>query len=127
MGASAARSRVKLALDHHYSKAVAVQLRPRGHDVIAAAERGWESEDDESLLVMCHEEGRALMTNNVPDFVLIARRWALEGRQHAGLVFTSDISMPRTREMTGRFVQALDQLLRSNTADGAFADRVHWL
>jgi len=118
---------VKLALDHHFPKVIAQQLRGRGHDAIAIAERGWESEDDESLLAACHHEGRAMMTNNVADFVVIARQWALQGRQHAGLIFTSDQSMPRSRHSTGQFIQALDQLLRSHTAEVAFADRVHWL
>lgn len=127
MGQSAACSRVKLALDHHYSTAIATELRGRGHDVIGVAERGWDSEDDASLLSLCLEELRALLTNNVSDFTTIARRWALEGRGHAGLIFTSDSSMPRTRAVIGLFVKALDELLEAHSDDGAFNDRVHWL
>lgn len=118
---------MKLALDHHYSPAIATELRVRGHDVIAVAERGWETEDDASLLVLCLEELRALLTNNVSDFTTIARGWALEGRGHAGLIFTSDSSMPRTRAAIGLFVKALDGLLEANPDEGAFNDRVHWL
>jgi hypothetical protein len=127
VGTSAARSGVRLALDHHYSKAIATQLRRRGHNVVAAVEQGWETDEDESLLATCDREGRALMTNNVADFTVIARRWALEGRGHAGLIFTSDSSMPRARASVGRFVRALDDLLNANTDDAAFTDRVHWL
>jgi hypothetical protein len=116
-----------LALDHHYSRAISEQLRARGFDVIAAIERGWETELDEALLVLCEQEQRVLMTNNVADFVVIIRRWAVEGRRHAGLIFTSDASMPRGRDAILRYVESLDTLLRSNRDDHAFADRVHWL
>lgn len=118
---------MKLALDHHYSPAIAAQLRERGHDVTAALERGWEAEEDEPLLELCDREQRALLTNNVADFTTVMRRWAAEGRRHSGLIFTSDASMPRGRDTIGRFVRALAELLRSNPGDDRFKDRVHWL
>ncbi len=127
MGASAARAGVRLVLDHHYATAIAIRLRDGGHDVVAAIEQGWETESDESLLVICDEEMRVLVTNNVGDLTVIVRRWAVEGRQHAGLVFTSDASMPRGRSTIGRDVEALDALLRSHPMDDAFTDRIHWL
>jgi hypothetical protein len=118
---------VKLALDHHYSRVIAERLRELSHDVVAAIEQGWETEDDESLLTLCHREHRALLTNNVADFTVIVRRWAVEGRQHSGLLFTSDSSLPRSRDTIGGYELLLDELLRSNTKDDAFTDRVHWL
>jgi hypothetical protein len=101
---------VKLALDHHYSTQIASQLRKRRCDAIAILERGWESEDDEPLLALCAAESRILLTNNVADFTVIARRWTLPGRHHAGLVFTSDVSLPRSRDTIGRYVTALQTL-----------------
>lgn len=127
MGAPATRPRVKLALDHHYSPAIATELRHRGHDVIAVAERGWETEDDASLLALCHQEVRALLTNNIADFTLVARRWAAEGSQHSGLVFTSDASTPRTRAAIGRYVEALEKMVSAYPSDDALADGVLWL
>ena len=127
MGAATASLGVRLALDHHYSTQIAIQLRKRRCDVVAAIERGWEGEDDEPLLILCTGEGRALLTNNVADFTVIARRWALEGRHHAGLIFTSDTSMPRGRNTIGLYVTALQALARANPADDCFTDRTHWL
>ncbi len=118
---------MKLALDHHYATAIAIQLRERGHEAVAAVEQGWETETDESLLVTCEAQLRTLVTNNVGDFTVIARRWAVEGRRHAGLVFASDASMPRSRRTVGRYVDALDDLLRSHPEDDSFIDRSHWL
>lgn len=118
---------MRLALDHHYSTQIAFGLRDRGHDVVTAVEKGWESEEDELLLELCVAETRALVTNNVGDFAVIARRWAAEGRQHAGLIFTSDVNLPRGRDTIGRYTNALDALLAANGADGAFTDRIHWL
>lgn len=118
---------MRLALDHHYSRVIAEQLRTKGHDVVAAIERGWEQEDDEPLLALCVAEQRALVTNNVADFVAVAQSWTAQGRQHAGLIFTSDASLPRTKGTIGTYVQLLDELLAQHPAPGGLTDRVHWL
>lgn len=118
---------MRLALDHHYPIAIAEQLRRSGHDVVAAVEQGWHREPDEALLALCATEGRALLTNNVGDLLVIARTWAVRGQGHAGLILTSDGSLPRTRAMIGTYVKLLDILLRDHAADDAFADRIHWL
>jgi hypothetical protein len=118
---------VKLALDHHYSTAIAQQLRTRKHDVVAALERGWQLAEDEPLLVLCVNEQRALLTNNVADFAVLARRWAAEGRLHYGMMFTSDSTMPRNARTIGRYVRALHDLMRSNPSVEALVNRVEWL
>ena len=118
---------MKVALDHHYSVKIAGRLRERGFDVVAAVEQGWETEDDEVLLGLCQQEGRALVTNNVADFAVIARRWAAEGREHAGLLFTSDASLPRTRSTIGQYVRVLEKLLKSLPDDDSLVGQVRWL
>ncbi|HWL42892.1 MAG TPA: DUF5615 family PIN-like protein [Ilumatobacter sp.] len=118
---------MKLALDHHYTRLIAERLRERGHDVVAVIDRGWELLDDEELLDTCHAEQRALLTNNVQDFAVIARRWAADGRSHHGLIYTSDAGRPRTRAATGRFVDDLAELMTAGPATDAFIDQIWWL
>jgi len=118
---------VKLALDHHYSPLIAQGLCARGHDVITIADADWETEEDEPLLGLCRDDQRTLLTNNVADFAVISRRWQTDGRSHHGLIFTSDASLPRTRDNIGRFVDALETLMQDNSMVDSFVDRVHWL
>lgn len=118
---------MKLVLDHHYSPLIAQQLRERGHDVVTAGEQGWEAEDDEPLLDLCASDGRALLTNNVADFAVIARQWQSQGRTHHGLIFTSDHSMPRSRNTIGQYVELLAVLMTDNPGHDGFVHRVHWL
>jgi Domain of unknown function (DUF5615) len=127
MGAPAASHRVKLMLDHHYPTAIAQQLRLRGRDVGTAAERGWHREPDEMLLTLCGAEQRTLLTNNVGDFMAIVRNWSVSGQHHAGLIFTSDASLPRTHAAIGRYVHLLEALLDDHPDPGEFVDRIHWL
>jgi hypothetical protein len=116
-----------LALDHHYPIAIAGQLRRAGHDVVAAVEQGWHREPDEALLALCVAEGRALLTNNVGDFMVIARNWTMRGQGHLGLLLTSDSSLPHTRADIGTHVTLLDAFLRDHPDDNALADQIHWL
>jgi predicted nuclease of predicted toxin-antitoxin system len=127
VGSAATGAPVRLALDHHSSHLIAERLRDRGHDVVAVSERGWHRCSDEELLDRCAAENRVLLTNDVGDFVAIAQRWAAEGRSHAGLVFTSDVSLPRTRATIGTYVELLGALLREHPEEPASVDRIHWL
>jgi predicted nuclease of predicted toxin-antitoxin system len=119
---------VRLLLDEHYSPEIARQLRSRGHDVIAVAERSdLVGLGDDELLWRMARERRAIMTNNVKDFVPLANRAALEGREHYGLLLTSDRSMPRHLDTIGQFVGALDGLLQRHERDDSFCNQIRWL
>jgi predicted nuclease of predicted toxin-antitoxin system len=118
---------VKLALDHHYSVRIAESLRERGHEAISVSERGWHLEADESLLDLCSQEHFSLLTNNVSDFMPIHRRWQAQNRQHSGLIFTSDKSLPRTRAGIGQYVAALQMIFSANPGFEELTDQVLWL
>jgi hypothetical protein len=81
-----ARRPVRLFLDAHISgPRIARALRKAGHDVRAAdEERELDGLTDEELLSIAAAEERIMVTFDVKDFPVIARRWAEAGRTHAG-------------------------------------------
>jgi Domain of unknown function (DUF5615) len=78
---------VRLFLDAHISaRRIATPLREQGHEVRAVdEERELDGLPDERLLELAVDETRALITFDVKDFTVIARRWAEAGKPHAGL------------------------------------------
>ena len=119
---------MKLVLDEHFSPEIARQLRRRRHDVVAAREdASLHGLTDADLLAHATRERRALVTENVVDFVELHRMALVGGHRHFGLVFTSARTFPRSTRAIGRLVRALDALLDERRADDALADQVWWL
>jgi predicted nuclease of predicted toxin-antitoxin system len=119
---------VRLLLDEHFSPEIARQLRGHGHDVVAARERTEvRGLTDANLLALATAETRAVVTENVADFVELHRRSVVTRRPHCGIVFTSPRQFPRTRRAIGRMVRALDALLSAHTSSDALADQTWWL
>jgi predicted nuclease of predicted toxin-antitoxin system len=119
---------LRLLLDEQYSPEIAARLRRDGYDVTAVNDDpGLEGMDDEPLLRRATADGRALLTNNVRDFAPLAKTWAAGEEEHLGLIFTSDESLPRSRNTIGTYVERLRELLDRSTADEAFRGRVEWL
>lgn len=89
---------MKLLLDEMHASAVAVELRKQGLDVASVQEQAdLRSRADEETLIVAAGKGRAVVTENVKDFAPLDRRWAAEGREHAGIVFTSPKRSHRAR------------------------------
>jgi hypothetical protein len=119
---------VRLLLDEHYSPEIARQLRGKGHDVVAVAERAdLVGLSDDELLRRMARERRAIVTNNVKDFVPLATRVAVEAGEHHGLLFTSDRSLRRRIDAIGRFVEALDRFLQRHQDEDSYRNQVQWL
>jgi predicted nuclease of predicted toxin-antitoxin system len=119
---------VKLLLDEMFSKVVAEQLRARGHDVVAVTERDeLRGLPDEDVFAWAQEADRGLVTDNHRDFAPLHHRWLASGRQHSGLILTSNHRFPRGQSSTtGKLVSALDKLL---TTEGPLEDPgvLYWL
>jgi hypothetical protein len=76
-------------------------------------------EDDYLLLALAAGEGRALLTNNHRDFVRIARSWSQSGREHAGIILSTQL--PR-----GELLRQVETLLERLTVD-ELRNTVRWL
>jgi hypothetical protein len=119
---------VRLILDEHYSPEIARRLRAKGHDVAAVAERAdLIGLGDQELFHRMGLEERAIMTNNVKDFVPLAHRAAVEGRDHSGLLLTSDKSLSRRLDAVGRTVDALHEFLSRHDDKDSCRNQVRWL
>lgn len=119
---------MKLLLDEQYSPRIAEHLRARGHDVTAVAGKpGLAGLADRRLIAAARQEGRALLTENVADFLPIAAELARTGTPHAGIVLASARRFLRSRDATGWLVETLDGLLAAHPGDDDLADRVVWL
>ncbi len=73
------------------------------------------------------EEERVIVTDNVEDFMLLARDALETGAPFAGIVFTSDKSLPRGRNTMGAFIRLLDALLDEHPAHDGLSGQIRWL
>lgn len=117
---------MKLLLDEMWSPEIAIQLRNRGHAVSAVAERDdLRHQPDSLVFAAAQAEGRALVTENVPDFRSLGAATLTSRRSHSGLIFTTDRAFPRgDRRTPGRLVSVLAQLL---TTTNDLTDGEYWL
>lgn len=117
---------MKLLLDEMFPPAAAEQLRERGHDVVAVIERdGLPGTEDRELFEIAQGEERALVTENVPDFIRLDRAWREAGREHYGIVFGSRPRGTHDR-IVGWLVRTLDRFMEDRPGTEA-ASLVTWL
>ncbi len=119
---------MKLLLDEMYPAAIAVSLRAAGHDVVAVQEDvALRRLSDETLFAVAQDMGRALVTENVEDYVPLDADAHSRGVVHHGLVFTTNRSFPRHRSaFIGRLAQALDEFL-GRQRESTPSSLTHWL
>jgi predicted nuclease of predicted toxin-antitoxin system len=120
---------LKLLLDAMFEHEIARQLRRRGHDVLVATERpAWADLTDPELFAVAQGETRAVVTENVGDFVQLDARYRARSRSHHGIILTTDRRFRRgTAGSTGRLVLALDRLLRTPEGWPTGDNRIIWL
>ena len=112
---------MKLVLNEMWSSEIARQLRGRGHDVVAATElpRRYRGVPDHDFFERAQEDGRAVVTDNVRDFMTIVAESASRAEPHYGVVFALRPSFDRARAaVIGDMTRALDTLLLENEGEG---------
>lgn len=118
---------MKLLLDEMHAPSIAVKLAAEGWDVDAVARQpALRGLSDEDLLAHATADERLVVTENVADFTIIAIRWGVDERPHAGIVFTHPSRFNRaTLAYPGNLLNALRTLLAEPPAIGSSS--VLWL
>jgi hypothetical protein len=121
----------RLLLDEMHAPAIAIELRRRGHDVVAVAEEPtWRAMTDEELFRLAAPGqpgplgGRRIVSENVRDFRPLVRRAEEAGAPTAGVLFTSGRRFPRSRRNRGPLIEALERWL---AAEGGPPPLEDWL
>ena len=97
-----------LLLDEMFSPAISAMLIERGVDCRAVvADTLLRAQSDLEIFDLGLLEGRVIVTNNVPDFESLRRAREAAGGQLPGLIYTCDLTFPRTRAYVPRLVAAL--------------------
>jgi hypothetical protein len=116
---------VKALLDEHFSFQIALLLRDRSLDVEAIAERDDLPEaPDSKVMEVARREQRAVVTNNIKDFRLIAAERLASGQGHAGLILVP-ANRDRSRDATGALADAIETLMRAHP--NGIANSEHWI
>lgn len=116
-----------------WNPAIAVELRKRSHDVIAAQEPAHRDrycgKPDEVVFEEAQLDGRTVVTDNVADFEWERRSWDARGITHHGVVYALAPHFNRNRgaAVIGPMVKALDALLTGAPALPHPFNRVHYL
>lgn len=109
----------RLLLDENVTPDLARALRHRGFDAVHAEDRGLKATDDALVFAAAVREGRAVLTQNVRDFVPIVREYAERGERHFGLIVSPERNL---RE----FLTGTLRLLARRSAED-LRDAVVWI
>ncbi len=77
---------LKFYTDTHIAKAVAVQLRERGVDIVRCEEVGLAAASDRAHLEYATDESRVIITND-DDFLALDKTYRVQGKRHGGIMY----------------------------------------
>ena len=120
---------LRLLLDEHISPDVAEGLKRRYPAIIVHWMLQWEGgdflgKDDFACLSLAFKQGLTLITYDRRTIPPLLKRWAEEGRQHGGVIFVDEKTIPPSD--IGGLVRALGRLFKE-TRKWEWTDRIYFL
>jgi len=109
----------RLHLNEQISPRLAGQLRKYGFDVTSTLELGMVEADDDEQLAYAAAQQMAIVTFNHKDFAMLHAQYVAEGRDHWGIVLS-------TEETTEVLRRRLLRLLNTLTAE-QLKNQICWL
>ncbi len=100
----------KLHLNEHLSPRLAEQLQKYGFDVTSTVGEGMIETDDDEQLAFAASNQRAIVSFNHKDFAVLHAQYLAEGKEHWGIILS-------TEESTHVLRHRLLRLLNSLTAE----------
>lgn len=105
---------ITLYLDEDVDPLLAQVLRDRGIDCVSAKEARNLGRSDRDQLTFATNQGRAILTLNVRDFVRLATESASSGRHHTGIIVSDHLPF---RELLRRVVVLLQRHAQTDLTD----------
>ncbi len=96
---------MRLYLDEHVPVTLAPALTAHGVDCLTTQQAGRLGQSDEEQLAFATQNGRALLTFNRKDFLLLARQWHDDRRTHAGLILAPELPLSELLRRFRRFLR----------------------
>ena len=110
---------VRLLLDEDVRPLLAEVLRQRGLDAVHVLEVGRGGMSDPEQLAYATSEGRAILTHNVRDYLVLDGEYRARRADHVGILVSDQVPF---RDLLGRTLRCLSRL----SAD-EINGRVIWL
>jgi len=88
--------KLKLFLDEDIHTGLAHALRQRGFDVVHAQDLQRKGKIDSEQLAFAVQEERCLVTFNVRDFVLLHNQYAIQNKEHWGIIVSKQMTIGET-------------------------------
>ncbi len=101
---------IALYTDEDVTADLAPALRRRGYTAQNAIDAANLGTSDEAQLSYATEQGMAILTYNIQDFIKLAQTWHSSGRQHAGIVISKQFRQRQFGELLQQVLRLLDSL-----------------
>ena len=112
-------AKIALLLDEHVRPKLGEILRQRGYDAIHVLDVGRTGKNDAEQLAYAVSQQRAILTHNIRHFRLLNQQYHKEGRQHFGILLSTQVPL---RDLLRRSLRFLGR----HTADEV-KNNVLWL